>query len=77
MLTTGFTRFRIHAASYLDKVERGETVVITRHGRPVAEIVPPGGSTENKSWKRPVLPLAIKGVSLSRSIVSDRRKNRA
>jgi prevent-host-death family protein len=77
MLSTGFTKFRIHAASYLDKVENGETVVITRHGRPVAEIVPPSGSTAAKSWKRPVARIAIKGISLSRSIVSDRRESRA
>jgi prevent-host-death family protein len=27
-------------AELLDEVERGETVVITRHGRPVAHLVP-------------------------------------
>jgi prevent-host-death family protein len=26
----------------LDEVERGETVIITRHGRPVARLVPEG-----------------------------------
>jgi prevent-host-death family protein len=76
MLSTGFTKFRTHAASYLDKVEHGETIVITRHGRPVAEIVPPSGSTASKSWKRPAARIAIKGISLSRSIVSDRRESR-
>jgi prevent-host-death family protein len=25
---------------YLDQVERGETLVITRHGRPIAHLVP-------------------------------------
>lgn len=27
----------------LDEVERGETITITRHGRPVAQLVPVGG----------------------------------
>ena len=27
-------------AELLDEVERGETIVITRHGRPIAHIVP-------------------------------------
>jgi len=27
----------------LDEVERGETITITRHGRPVARLVPVGG----------------------------------
>ena len=33
--------------SLLDEVERGETVVITRHGKPIARIVPePDGRQE-------------------------------
>jgi prevent-host-death family protein len=77
MLSAGFTKFRTHAASYLDKVEHGETVIITRHGRPIAEIIPPDDAVARRSWKRPALRLTIKGVSLSRHIVADRRKSRA
>ncbi len=29
-----------HLASLLDDVERGETITITRHGHPIAELVP-------------------------------------
>ncbi|MBI4875037.1 MAG: type II toxin-antitoxin system prevent-host-death family antitoxin [Acidobacteria bacterium] len=31
---------KTHLPQLLDRVERGETVVITRHGRPIARIVP-------------------------------------
>jgi prevent-host-death family protein len=31
---------KTHLPQLLDDVERGETVVITRHGRPVARLVP-------------------------------------
>ncbi|MGO9239149.1 MAG: type II toxin-antitoxin system Phd/YefM family antitoxin [Methylocella sp.] len=31
---------KAHLSQLLDDVERGETVVITRHGRPIARIVP-------------------------------------
>jgi prevent-host-death family protein len=31
---------KTHLPSLLDAVERGETIVITRHGRPIARIVP-------------------------------------
>ena len=31
---------KTHFSQLLDKVEGGETVVITRHGRPVARLVP-------------------------------------
>ncbi|HYA80533.1 MAG TPA: type II toxin-antitoxin system prevent-host-death family antitoxin [Methylocystis sp.] len=31
---------KTHLPSLLDEVERGETVVITRHGKPIARLVP-------------------------------------
>ena len=31
---------KTHLSSLLDEVERGETVVITRHGKPIARLVP-------------------------------------
>jgi prevent-host-death family protein len=31
---------KAHLLQLLDEVERGETLVITRHGRPIARIVP-------------------------------------
>ena len=31
---------KTHLPQLLDDVERGETIVITRHGRPIARIVP-------------------------------------
>jgi prevent-host-death family protein len=31
---------KVHLLRLLDAVERGETVIITRHGKPIARIVP-------------------------------------
>jgi prevent-host-death family protein len=31
---------KTHFSDLLDEVERGETIVITRHGRPIARLVP-------------------------------------
>ena len=31
---------KTHLPRLLDEVERGETIVITRHGRPIARLVP-------------------------------------
>ncbi len=31
---------KAHLPQLLDEVERGETIVITRHGRPIARLVP-------------------------------------
>jgi prevent-host-death family protein len=35
-------------AELLDEVERGETVVITRHGKPVARLVPDGEAQKER-----------------------------
>lgn len=72
MITAAFTEFRKNSAAYLNRVEDGETVVITRHGRPVAEVIPPASALEIKSWKRPALRLKIKGVSLSKALLAER-----
>ena len=37
---------KTHLAQLLDRVERGERITITRHGRPVAELVPPVGAPQ-------------------------------
>jgi prevent-host-death family protein len=76
MISTAFTEFRKHSAAFLDKVENGETIVITRHGRPVAEMVPPSSALESKSWKRPALRLKLKGISLSKAFMADRKSSR-
>lgn len=68
-----FTELRNHAKDYFDAVERGETVRVYRNGKAIAEIVPIRSGAP--SWKRAVEPLTIKGLSLSREILSDRKKS--
>lgn len=77
MISTAFTEFRKNTASFLDKVENGETVIITRHGRPIAEVVPPSDSTFSRSWKRPAIRMKLKGISLSREVIDERAKSRS
>ena len=40
MQTLQASEAKTHFLRILDDIERGETVVVTRHGRPVARIVP-------------------------------------
>ena len=68
-----FTELRNHAKDYFDAVEGGETVRIFRNGKPIAEIVPVRSGAP--SWKRLATPLTVKGLSLSREILSDRKKS--
>ncbi len=59
MHTLSLSEFRAHASEMLDLVEKGETVRILRHGKPVAQLVPVTAPQELEMprWKRPVQPL--------------------
>src|SRR3972149_3291217 len=41
MRTITFTEFRSKASLLLSEVEKGEVVIILRHGKPIAQISPP------------------------------------
>jgi antitoxin (DNA-binding transcriptional repressor) of toxin-antitoxin stability system len=74
MKTVMFTEFRKRASELLSDVEGGESVLVLRHGKPIAEIspvplVPEGGP----SWKRRGLRLTAKGAALSTAIIEERR----
>lgn len=66
-----FTELRSHAKQYFDIVETGESIRITRNGKPIADIVPI--AAELPSWKRrDAQPLVLDGVSLSKMILEER-----
>ena len=74
MLDATFTDFRNRAKDYFDAVEAGDTVRIYRNGKPIADIVPIASDTP--SWKRSTVPLTVKGVSLSREVLRNRKLSR-
>ena len=43
VLSVGAYDAKTRLSELLDRVERGEQIVITRHGKPVARLVPEGG----------------------------------
>ncbi len=55
------SEFRANASAMLDLVERGETVRIMRHGKPVADLVPvrsePAHAPSYQQPFEPVIPL--------------------
>ena len=61
MQSIPLSEFRANAAAMIDLVERGESVRILRHGKPVAELVPVSRDTAPRlpSWKRVIEPLQI------------------
>jgi prevent-host-death family protein len=73
MTTVTLTDFRSHASGMLTRVEHGETLVILRHGRPIAEVSPIiKKDSSQPSWKRQALRLSTKGAGLSSAILEDR-----
>jgi prevent-host-death family protein len=47
MAEVGSFEAKTHLSHLLDQVQRGETITITRHGKPVARLVPVGGSSRD------------------------------
>ncbi len=75
MKTVNLTDFRSHASGMLTQVEHGETLLVLRHGHPIAEISPATREGETQpSWKRPALRLTAKGAELSSAILEDRTR---
>ncbi len=70
------TEFRQNAATYLDAVEKGETLKILRHGKTIAEVTPAQSEERMASWKQPGLKLSIRGASLSREILRERKQTK-
>ncbi|WP_158607340.1 type II toxin-antitoxin system Phd/YefM family antitoxin [Rhodohalobacter sp. SW132] len=68
---------REHLADYLSDAEKGEEIIITKHSRPIARLVPlkpsstvfPDLSDHRKS-------VAIKNKSVSETIIDQRKEER-
>ena len=75
MKTVTSTEFRQHAALLFSEVESGETLIVVRHGKPIAEITPVTASQQRTpTWKRPALRLASRGDGLSAAILDERTR---
>jgi prevent-host-death family protein len=74
MKTITFTEFRKQASNFLSAVEDGESLIVLRHGKPIAEITPISREGGEPSWKRPGLRLSVKGAELSSAILEERER---
>jgi prevent-host-death family protein len=75
MKTVSFTEFRKNASGVLDLVEKGESIQVLRHGRAIAKIAPAEERAHEPAWKRPGLRLVMKGESLARAVLQERRSS--
>jgi prevent-host-death family protein len=74
MKTIPVTDFRKNAANFINEVELGETLILIRRGKPVAEVIPFSGRPQKiPAWKQPNVRLQIDGSDLSSAILEDRK----
>ncbi|MBP8985561.1 MAG: type II toxin-antitoxin system Phd/YefM family antitoxin [Syntrophobacterales bacterium] len=73
MKTIAFTDFRKKASDLITEVEHGETIIILRRGKPVAEVVPFSDKVQRTpAWKQSGVRLRIRGNDLSSAILEER-----
>jgi prevent-host-death family protein len=80
MRTVGAYEAKTHLPKLLEAVEGGETIVITRHGKEVARLVPPAGTKSEADvaeaiarWKEARKGLTLGGLKLRDLIEEGRR----
>ena len=74
MKTITCTDFRKKASEFITEVEHGETIILLRRGKPVAEVIPFTDRLQRTppSWKRSGIALQIQGSDLSSAILKER-----
>jgi prevent-host-death family protein len=73
MKTVSFTDFRKKASGFIAEVEHGETIILLRRGKPVAEVIPFSDRLQGiPSWKKPGIRLKLQGSDLSSAILEER-----
>ncbi|MFA5179945.1 MAG: type II toxin-antitoxin system Phd/YefM family antitoxin [Syntrophales bacterium] len=73
MKSVAFTDFRKKASDLITEVEHGETIILLRRGKPVAEVVPFSDKAQRSpAWKQPGVRLRIQGSDLSSAILEER-----
>ena len=60
-----------HLCDLVDRAERGETIVILRHGKPIARLAPLAG--RGKPWRveKPDDPKRYRGVNLEEPVLGE------
>jgi prevent-host-death family protein len=73
MKTVTLTDFRKNISSFIAEVEHGETIVLLRRGKPVAEVSPFSDRLDKTpAWKKPGIRLNLNGSDLSSAILDER-----
>ena len=71
MTTVGAYEAKTHLAQLLDRVEQGESITVTKHGRAVARLVPVGRPAGDTDGVVAALRHARRGVRRGAETVRD------
>ena len=63
-----------HLSEYIEKAEKGERILITKHNKPAVQLSYYNENVNELSWKKSFVPIKIKGEPLSKTIIKMRRK---
>ena len=73
MKSVAFTDFRKMASDLITEVEHGETIILLRRGKPVAEVIPFSEKAQRTpAWKLSGIRLRTQGSDLSSAILEER-----
>jgi len=75
METIGLFEAKTHLSELVARAEQGEEVVITRHNKPVAKLVPIGEAERDASERREAID-ALLGATRGRCLAMDWRRLR-
>ena len=67
---------RSQLSALLDRVEKGEEIIIKRRGKSVAKMVPPGKVSNLPSLKEFRASLKVRGKPLSQTVIDARKEER-
>ena len=76
MLEVNVKEARSNLSNLLNRVERGEKIIITRRGKKVALLVSPETKTALPSLKDFRAAISVKGKALSETVTDLRREDR-
>ncbi|MEO8678280.1 MAG: type II toxin-antitoxin system prevent-host-death family antitoxin [Vicinamibacterales bacterium] len=62
MVAVGIREFKNNVSEHVRRVEKGESVAVTSHGRIVAELVPPGNGSKGRRRRSRYDELVANGV---------------
>ena len=77
MVKINMREFSLNIAKYMERAHKGESFMIMRRNKPIAEITPPHQGKVKPGWSLQMPKLKIKGLSMSQELTTYREEERS